>query len=198
MADTTGRTTHVYAGVNRLQGGKINGVFRLKVGEQQFEKLAGGLPDDCDVQTVALHPASPDTVFVGTQNGPYWTTDRGEHWARAGFPDKDLRVWSLLVHPTNPNHLRRHLTDGHLSQRRRRRYLAAFTRSADSGSRPIHSARDAPDDQSGATQFDLCHHRNQRRHAQRRRRQKLDRLQPRPDVTGRRTPASAQQRILRS
>jgi photosystem II stability/assembly factor-like uncharacterized protein len=103
MANGTQRVTHVYAGVNRLQGGKINGVFRLKVGEREFEKLGGGLPDDCDVQTVAVHPKSPDTIFVGTQNGPYRSTDRGEHWERTGFPDTDLRVWSLLIHPTRPN-----------------------------------------------------------------------------------------------
>jgi photosystem II stability/assembly factor-like uncharacterized protein len=40
---------------------------------------------------------------VGTHRGPFRSTDRGEQWGRLGFPEESAEVWSILVHPRNPN-----------------------------------------------------------------------------------------------
>jgi photosystem II stability/assembly factor-like uncharacterized protein len=39
---------------------------------------------------------------VGTQDGPYRSTDGGERWERLGFPERGAVVWSLAFHPTDP------------------------------------------------------------------------------------------------
>src|SRR6266446_1556716 len=63
--------------------------------------IAGGDPR----QAVTLHPENPEIVYVGTQDGPYRSTDRGEHWERLGFPDRGMQVWSILVDPKDPSTL---------------------------------------------------------------------------------------------
>ena len=49
------------------------------------------------------HPEDPETVYVGTQHGPYRSTDHGEHWERLDVPDHGLPVWSLLFDPRDSN-----------------------------------------------------------------------------------------------
>ena len=39
---------------------------------------------------------------MGTQNGPYRSTDQGEHWEKLNVPDHGLPVWSLLFDPRDP------------------------------------------------------------------------------------------------
>jgi photosystem II stability/assembly factor-like uncharacterized protein len=38
-------------------------------------------------------------VYVGTQNGPYRSTDHGERWERLDIADHGLPVWSLVFDP---------------------------------------------------------------------------------------------------
>jgi photosystem II stability/assembly factor-like uncharacterized protein len=110
---SNGRPVRIYAGVNRFKLGmppspeiaakQVRGVFRLVVGEDRWVALTNGLPAGCDVHTVTVHPHDPDTVLVGTDDGPYRSTDGGEHWERTDFPERGLNVWSILVHPTRPH-----------------------------------------------------------------------------------------------
>jgi photosystem II stability/assembly factor-like uncharacterized protein len=99
------RQTHIYVGAQRARGSTQNGVFRLAVGEDRWAKLAGGLPDDANIPAITVHPENPDVIYVGTQDGPYRSTDRGDHWERLGFPDRGVEVWSILVHPKQPETL---------------------------------------------------------------------------------------------
>ncbi len=57
------------------------------------------------MQAITVHPTNPDVVYVGTQNGPYRSVDRGERWERLPFPEDGGEVWSILVHPTRPRTL---------------------------------------------------------------------------------------------
>ncbi len=41
-------------------------------------------------------------VFAGTHDGPYRSIDRGDTWEKCGFPDRNMQVWSILVHPSKP------------------------------------------------------------------------------------------------
>jgi photosystem II stability/assembly factor-like uncharacterized protein len=52
-----------------------------------------------DVHAVTPHPTAADTIFLGSKDGPYVSTDRGAHWERLGFPDRGVQVWSILVDP---------------------------------------------------------------------------------------------------
>jgi len=93
--------SYVYAGVGWWRGGTRGGVFRLTEGDGECRHLSRGLPEETHVQAVTVHPEDPETVYIGTQDGPYRSTDRGEHWERLGFPDRGVQVWSILVDPNN-------------------------------------------------------------------------------------------------
>ena len=58
-----------------------------------------GLPEAPAIRAIAPHPEHPDTVYVGTQHGPYRSTDRGERWEKLDVPDHGLPVWSLQFDP---------------------------------------------------------------------------------------------------
>ena len=97
MADS-----YVYAGAGMWRGGKRSGVFRMKVGNGGFEQLREGLPEPLSVHHIVVHPLHPERVFIGTQDGPYVSNDRGAHWTKPDFPDRDAQIWSFLVHPLEP------------------------------------------------------------------------------------------------
>src|SRR5260370_19082977 len=101
MADTS-RVSHVYAGVARSARDTIGGIFRRATGDERWTQLTNGLPDATDVQAITIHPENPDVIYAGTNNGPYRSTDRGDHSERRGFSDNGLGVWAITVHPTNP------------------------------------------------------------------------------------------------
>jgi photosystem II stability/assembly factor-like uncharacterized protein len=97
--------SYVYAAVGFWRGGTRGGVFRLDVDDGRCTHLTGGLPQEPHVQTVTVHPQDPATVYIGTEDGPYRSTNHGEHWERLGFPDRGVQVWSILVDPKNPRTL---------------------------------------------------------------------------------------------
>ncbi|HLI20016.1 MAG TPA: hypothetical protein VKV32_02790 [Stellaceae bacterium] len=97
MADS-----YVYAGAGLWRGGKRSGVFRMKIGNGGFEQLREGLPEPLSVHHIVVHPLDPSRVFIGTQDGPYISTDRGAHWTKPDFPDQGVQIWSFLVHPSEP------------------------------------------------------------------------------------------------
>jgi len=102
-------TTRVYAGAAQALAGAetsgSGGIFRCLIGEDRWQRLGGGLPDDVEVRAIALHPGDSQVIYAGTQHGPYRSTDGGEHWTALGFPDAGMTVWSLLFHPRDASAL---------------------------------------------------------------------------------------------
>jgi photosystem II stability/assembly factor-like uncharacterized protein len=94
--------TEVYVGTAQAGEGSIGGVFRRTAGDGAWRQLGGGLPIDCNVYAITLHPSDPRTVFIGTNDGVWRSGDGGDHWERAGWPDRGVAVWSVLVHPADP------------------------------------------------------------------------------------------------
>ena len=88
--------TYIYAGA------ESRGLYRLAPGSDQWQELTSGLPRDPIAPGVALHPNNPAVVFAGTQDGPYRSTDRGEHWERLDYPRTGAPVWSFLFRPGDP------------------------------------------------------------------------------------------------
>ncbi len=95
-------TTHVYAGAGMWRGGSKSGIFRFTAGDGTCEFMNNGLPDPVSVQAITVHPLDPNIVFIGTEDGPYVSQDRGTHWMKPNFPDKGVQIWSILVHPGAP------------------------------------------------------------------------------------------------
>ena len=104
---------HVFAGVVRWPGGgnlnaspdTLGGVFRLGVGETQWEHMTAGLPEICHVPCLTADPHDSRRIYAGTQEGPYLSTDGGNSWQRLDFPHRDLQVWAIAVHPRDPRKL---------------------------------------------------------------------------------------------
>ena len=71
--------TYIYAGA------ETSGLYRLAPGREDWEELTNGLPESPSVCGIAIHPANPEVVFAGTQNGPYRSLDRGDTWERNGL-----------------------------------------------------------------------------------------------------------------
>ena len=94
---TTGNNTYVYVGA------ETSGLYRLSPGSDRWEELTQGLPADPIVPGVVVHPNDPSVIYAGTQDGPYRSTDRGDHWERLDYPNSGAPVWTFLFRPGDPN-----------------------------------------------------------------------------------------------
>src|SRR5215468_7180259 len=94
-------TSHVYAGAARSMEGTFGGVFRQGVGDDRWENLTSGLPDDTQVHAITVHPDNPDVVYIGTTKGAYRSSNRGARWEKLNLPG-DADIWSVCMHPKNP------------------------------------------------------------------------------------------------
>lgn len=99
-------TSHIYAGAAHWTSAgdtkNPGGIFRRAVGDDHWQALHHGLPDNPEVRAILIHPENPQVIFAGTNHGPYRSSDGGDHWEKLGFPDLGMTVWSMLFHPTNP------------------------------------------------------------------------------------------------
>ena len=94
--------SNVYAGVANSFGrpnatGRV-GVFRRGGNGGDWEHVL----DTLQAFTVFVHPKDPETVFAGTSDGVWRSTDRGATFQRAGFPDANKQVWCFLVDSRDP------------------------------------------------------------------------------------------------
>jgi photosystem II stability/assembly factor-like uncharacterized protein len=99
---TTNRTSYVYVGLagETAPGRPVkSGLYRMAVGDDRWELGTRGLPEAPAIRAIATHPEDAGTVYVGTQHGPYHSTDHGERWERVNVPDHGSPVWSLLFDP---------------------------------------------------------------------------------------------------
>jgi photosystem II stability/assembly factor-like uncharacterized protein len=96
--------SRVFVGAGAFTAGSLSGIFR-RVGDRRWEQLTEGLPDPVQVMAITVHPHEPATIYIGTQDGPYRSTDGGDHWQRLALPEPGLQIWSILVHPNDPRRL---------------------------------------------------------------------------------------------
>lgn len=89
--------TYIYAGA------ETSGLYRLAPGREDWEELTNGLPESPSVCGIAIHPANPEVVFAGTQNGPYRSLDRGDTWERMDYPAIAPPVWTFMFRPGDPS-----------------------------------------------------------------------------------------------
>ena len=55
--------------------------------------------------TVFVHPQDPETVFAGTNDGVWRSTDRGATFRRTNFPDAKKQVWCFMVDSRDPKRI---------------------------------------------------------------------------------------------
>jgi photosystem II stability/assembly factor-like uncharacterized protein len=97
MSQASARS-RVFVGAGQWTSARKSGALYRQSGDGPFEQLTKGLPQPASVQAITVDPTNPDVVFVGTQDGPYRSTDGGSSWERTDFPS-GLQVWSITIHP---------------------------------------------------------------------------------------------------
>lgn len=76
-----------YNGFNGATPSRPGHVFKTTDGGANWTNISGNLPDS-PVNSIVLDPSFPDTLYVGTDVGPFATYDGGTTWAAlgSGFP----------------------------------------------------------------------------------------------------------------
>jgi photosystem II stability/assembly factor-like uncharacterized protein len=93
--------------------GTTGGAYRSMDGTATWKKINNGLiPAEIldasmslGVSTIAVDPRSPGTVYAGTNNGLFKSTDMGDTWNRIGSSLSDQYISSLIIDPANPRTL---------------------------------------------------------------------------------------------
>lgn len=93
---------NIYVGVAGYFGkpdhiGRV-GIFRRGTAGGDWQHVLGTV----QAFTVFVHPADPQTVFAGTKDGVWRSTDHGATFRRTDFPDPQREVWSFLVDSRDP------------------------------------------------------------------------------------------------
>ena len=85
---------------------RAGGLFGLEGAGGSWVHLSDGLPANAEVRALAVDPRDHDTVYAGTQNGCYRSTDGGETWRPLPLPDdtpdEERTVWSICPDPSDP------------------------------------------------------------------------------------------------
>jgi photosystem II stability/assembly factor-like uncharacterized protein len=87
--------SYVFAGVGGYYASKqsgLAGVFRRATDGTDWKHALS----EVETFAVFVHPHDPNLVFAGTADGVYRSTDRGQNFRRADFPDRGVQVWSFL------------------------------------------------------------------------------------------------------
>jgi uncharacterized protein (TIGR03437 family) len=72
-----------YSGFNANTPNTLGHVFMTSDQGATWTNISGNLPD-IPVNSIALDPALPNTIFIGTDLGVFQTTDGGVTWSRLG------------------------------------------------------------------------------------------------------------------
>jgi photosystem II stability/assembly factor-like uncharacterized protein len=88
---------------HRLYVGTIGeGLFRSTDGGQTFARACDGMFVECHVRALAVHPREDRTLYLGTEQGLFRSTDGAGHWNRVDSPLNGLQIWSVLLLPDAP------------------------------------------------------------------------------------------------
>lgn len=89
-----------YAGFGAATPRNRGHVFRTVDGGRHWTDISRGLPD-IPVNTVVLDPSADDTLYVGTDVGPFVSVNGGRSWKRLGTGMPKVSVWQLDYDPSH-------------------------------------------------------------------------------------------------
>ncbi|HEV8459700.1 MAG TPA: hypothetical protein VGQ38_03245, partial [Gaiellaceae bacterium] len=69
-------------------------VFKTDDGGQSWTNISGDLPD-VPVNSLILDPSYPNTIYAGTDVGPFVTYNGGAHWTQLGTGFPTIAVWQI-------------------------------------------------------------------------------------------------------
>ncbi len=89
-----------------LYAGGYGAVFKTTDGAAHWTSGTNGLPATAIVQTVAVDPVTPTTLYLGTSSkGAFKSTDGGNSWNLITNGLNNMNVRALLVDPQNPSNV---------------------------------------------------------------------------------------------
>src|SRR5436305_1090770 len=89
---------------HRLYVGTIGeGLWRSLDRGETFSRTCDGMFVECHVRAIAVHPRDPRTLYVGTEQGLFCSTDGADRWSRVDSPLDALQIWSILIVPADPD-----------------------------------------------------------------------------------------------
>src|SRR3954471_7372246 len=89
---------------HRLYVGTIGeGLWRSLDGGETFKRTCDGMFVECHVRALAVHPRQPRTLYLGSEQGLFRSTDGADNWNRIDSPLNGLQIWSILLLPSNPD-----------------------------------------------------------------------------------------------
>ncbi len=83
-----------YAGFNAATPSRPGHVFRTKDGGETWADISANLPDS-PVNSIILDPSYPNTLYAGTDVGPFVTYNGGANWYALGTGFPIVAIWQL-------------------------------------------------------------------------------------------------------
>lgn len=88
---------------HRIYVGTIGeGLWRSTDSGETFRRASDGMFVECHVRALVVDPREPRTLFLGSEQGLFKSTDGADSWSRVESPLNGKQIWSLLLLPSNP------------------------------------------------------------------------------------------------
>ena len=87
-----------YDGFNAATPHRPGHVFKTTDDGKSWSDISGNLPDS-PVNSIILDPAYPNTLYAGTDVGPFVTRDGGAKWTELGTKFPVVAIWQLDLDP---------------------------------------------------------------------------------------------------
>jgi photosystem II stability/assembly factor-like uncharacterized protein len=89
---------------HRLYVGTIGeGLWRSTDGGETFQRTCDGMFVECHVRALVSDPRRPRTLYLGSEQGLYRTTDGADNWERVESPLNGMQIWSIVLLPSQPD-----------------------------------------------------------------------------------------------
>ncbi|MDQ2912269.1 MAG: hypothetical protein M3T56_03330 [Chloroflexota bacterium] len=89
-----------YAGFNGATPSRPGHIFKTADGGASWQDISSNLPDS-PVNSVILDPSYPDTLYVGTDVGPFVSYNGGGRWRPLGSGFPVVAIWQLDMDPSH-------------------------------------------------------------------------------------------------
>jgi uncharacterized repeat protein (TIGR01451 family) len=89
-----------YNGFNPATPGTPGHLFKTTDGGVHWANVSGNLPD-APLNSVIVDPSFPNTLYAGTDVGPFVSYDGGAHWSALGTGFPIVAIWQLDLDPSH-------------------------------------------------------------------------------------------------